>query len=69
MPCSFMKLHQCFRETAASIITYTDAAGSRFLLNVGVLLAEYLMLHFRKQQHSVNSLTICVLFFSVMLVM
>jgi len=45
MPCSFTELHQNFRETAASIITYTDAACSRFFLNVAILLAEYSMLH------------------------
>jgi len=67
MPRGFMQLHQRFRETVASIITYTDAAGSRFFLNVAVLLAEYLKLHFRKQQPSVIFLKIRVLFFSVML--
>ena len=43
--------------------SYTDGAGSRFFLNVAILLAEYLMLHSRKQQPSVNFLKICVLFF------
>ena len=42
--------------------SYTDAAGCRFFLNVALLLAEYLMLHSRKQQPSVNFKSICSLF-------
>lgn len=69
MPCSFITVYQCFKEPALSIITRTDEAGSRFLWNAAILLAEYMVSRSRKRQSSLNFLKICVGVFSVMFVM
>jgi hypothetical protein len=53
-------------EKLASIITYTDAAGSRFFLNVALLLAEYLEVAFQKTTFSKFFKNTCFVF-SVML--